>query len=73
MTVTDRRAYFGHPESWLDLEWGGLDAVDIFQCSYRDRFDGLGRGLPGIRAYLPGGALSPGAQASGISSSGTGR
>ncbi|MGW6027478.1 hypothetical protein [Streptomyces sp. NPDC055099] len=45
VTVTDRRAYFGHPQSSLDLEWGGLDtadlvAPDVFQCSFRDMYNG---------------------------------
>ncbi|MEU6990007.1 hypothetical protein ABZ953_05010 [Streptomyces sp. NPDC046465] len=48
VTVTDRRAYFGHPQSRLDLEWGGLDAADltapgVFQCSYRDMYTGSGQ------------------------------
>ncbi|MFE0105875.1 hypothetical protein [Streptomyces sp. NPDC059009] len=45
VTVTDRRAYFGHPQNWLDLGWSGLDtadlvAPDIFQCSFRDMYNG---------------------------------
>lgn len=48
VTVTNRRAYFGHPQSWLDLEWGGLDAVDlvgpdIFECAFRDMYNGASR------------------------------
>ncbi|EPH42274.1 hypothetical protein STRAU_4677 [Streptomyces aurantiacus JA 4570] len=45
VTVTDRRACFGHPQSWLDLAWDGLDtadlvAPDVFQCSFRDMYNG---------------------------------
>ncbi|MGW2229912.1 hypothetical protein [Streptomyces formicae] len=45
VTVTDRRAHFGHPQNSLDLEWSGLDAADLvapgfFQCSFRDMHNG---------------------------------
>ncbi|MEU7644660.1 hypothetical protein [Streptomyces huasconensis] len=45
VTVTDRRAYFGHPQSSLDLGWTGLDTADLvapdaFQCSFRDMYNG---------------------------------
>ncbi|MFE9568444.1 hypothetical protein ACFYMW_08075 [Streptomyces sp. NPDC006692] len=39
VTVTDRRVNFGHPQSWLNLPWTGLDTVDlvgpdVFQCAF---------------------------------------
>ncbi|WP_255951336.1 hypothetical protein [Streptomyces odontomachi] len=41
VTVTARKAYFGHPQYWLDLAWTGLDTIDlvapdVFQTSFRD-------------------------------------
>ncbi|MEV7416654.1 hypothetical protein [Streptomyces sp. NPDC089919] len=45
LTVTNRRAYFGHPQSFLDLNWTGLDTIDlvapdVFQCSFQNTHAG---------------------------------
>lgn len=39
ITITDRRAYFAHPQRWLNLTWTGLDTVDlvapdVLQCAF---------------------------------------
>lgn len=41
LTVTDRRAYFGHPQSYLDLNWPGLATMDlvgadVFECGFQN-------------------------------------
>ncbi|MEV0096026.1 hypothetical protein [Streptomyces sp. NPDC050738] len=41
VTVTDRRAHFAHPQNWLNLNWSGLDTVDlvapdVFQCAFHE-------------------------------------
>jgi hypothetical protein len=41
ITVTTRKVYFGHPQYWLDLGWGGLDTIDlvapdVFETGFRD-------------------------------------
>ncbi|MFZ3473617.1 hypothetical protein ACODT3_08140 [Streptomyces sp. 4.24] len=41
LTVTDRRAYFGHPQSYLDLNWSGLATMDlvgadVFECGFQN-------------------------------------
>ncbi|MFE2852741.1 hypothetical protein ACFXJO_16625 [Streptomyces lavendulae] len=46
ITVTTRKVYFGCPGSALDLEWGGLDTIDlvapeVFQTSFRNPYTGL--------------------------------
>ncbi|MEV7523751.1 hypothetical protein [Streptomyces sp. NPDC091371] len=45
LTVTNRRAYFGQTQRFLDLNWSGLHAVDlvgpeVFQCSFQDVYGG---------------------------------
>lgn len=45
VTITDRRAYFGHPQSPLELGWSGLDTIELaapdrFQCSFQDMYGG---------------------------------
>lgn len=29
LTVTPRKAYFAHPNAWLDLNWSGLSSIDL--------------------------------------------
>jgi hypothetical protein len=41
ITVTTSKVYFGHPQSPLDLAWGGLDTIDlvapdVFQTSFQN-------------------------------------
>ncbi|QES59020.1 hypothetical protein DEJ51_17680 [Streptomyces venezuelae] len=41
LTVTNRRAYFGQTARPLDLNWSGLQSVDlvgpdVFRCSFQD-------------------------------------
>ncbi|MBT2452090.1 hypothetical protein J7F03_34545 [Streptomyces sp. ISL-43] len=41
MTVTERRAYFGHPQSYLDLNWSGLATMDlvgadVLECGFQN-------------------------------------
>jgi hypothetical protein len=55
VTVTDRRAIFSHPQSWLDLGWVGLAtmdlaAPDIFECAFHDI---NGRGYTTVRLHSP--------------------
>lgn len=45
VTITTRKAHFGHPTCWLDLGWNGLDAIDlvapdVFQTTFRNINDG---------------------------------
>jgi hypothetical protein len=45
VTVTDRRAHFAHPVSWLSLVWDGLETIDldgpdVFRCSFHNTHDG---------------------------------
>ncbi|WP_282703422.1 hypothetical protein [Streptomyces sp. CC219B] len=41
VTITTKKIYFGHPQNWLDLSWGGLDSIDlvapeVFQTSFQN-------------------------------------
>ncbi|GHH50363.1 hypothetical protein [Streptomyces candidus] len=41
VTVTDQRAIFSHPQSWLDLPWNGLATMDLagpdtIECAFHD-------------------------------------
>ncbi|MCX5196412.1 hypothetical protein OOK31_21350 [Streptomyces sp. NBC_00249] len=45
LTVTNRRAYLGQPNGFLDLNWTGLDTIDlagpdVFQCSFQNTHTG---------------------------------
>ncbi|MQY15227.1 hypothetical protein SRB5_54060 [Streptomyces sp. RB5] len=41
VSITTRKVYFGHPETWLDLHWDSLDQIDLiapefFQTTFRN-------------------------------------
>ncbi|WP_189826258.1 hypothetical protein [Streptomyces finlayi] len=53
LTVTDKRAIYSHPETWLDLGWTGLATMDLaapdtFECAFHDI---NGRGYTTIRLH----------------------